>query len=101
MNSFVYSFVLLVLAVSASAFAPAALSNSAASTTELAIKRGSSVRVKRKESYWYNQIGSVAATDKPGSVRYPVTVRFTSVNYAGINTNNFAHDELIEIEDDK
>ena len=42
--------------------------------------------------------GTVAAADKPGSVRYPVTVRFDLVNYAGVNTNNYAHDELEEVE---
>jgi len=56
------------------------------------------VRIKRKESYWYNQIGSVAAADKPGKIRYPITVRFTAVNYAGINTNNFNYDEVEEVE---
>ncbi|VEU44312.1 unnamed protein product [Pseudo-nitzschia multistriata] len=91
---------LLLLAVSAMGFAPASLSNSAMSTTALAdIKRGSTVRIKRKESYWFNQCGNVAATDKPGSARYPVTVRFDSVNYAGVNTNNFAHEELEVVED--
>ena len=50
------------------------------------------------ESYWYNMKGTVAAADKPGAVRYPVTVRFDLVNYAGVNTNNYAHDELEEVE---
>ena len=60
------------------------------------INRNSKVRILRKESYWFNQIGTVAAVDKSG-IRYPVVVRFESVNYAGTNTNNFALDELREI----
>jgi photosystem I subunit 4 len=62
-----------------------------------AIKRGSIIKIKRKESYWYNKNGSVASADKPGSFRYPVTVRFDSVNYAGVNTNAFNYDELDEV----
>ena len=60
------------------------------------IDRGSTVRILRKESYWFNQTGTVATVDQSG-VRYPVVVRFESVNYSGTNTNNFAIDELIEI----
>ena len=61
------------------------------------IDRNSKVRILRKESYWFNQVGTVATVDKSG-IRYPAVVRFTSVNYAGTNTNNFALDELIEVE---
>ena len=68
----------------------------AASPTELyEINRGSTVRIKRPESYWYNQLGTVATVDQSG-IRYPVVVRFENVNYAGTNTNNFALDELEE-----
>ena len=98
MYKFIVSF-LLLLAVGTSAFAPAPLDNKSMSTTELGeIKRASKVRIKRTESYWYNQVGTVAAAGKPGSDRYPVTVRFASVNYAGINTNNYAYEELEEAE---
>lgn len=62
------------------------------------IDRNSKVRILRKESYWFNQLGTVATVDKSG-IRYPVVVRFESVNYAGTNTNNFALDELAEVED--
>jgi photosystem I subunit 4 len=62
------------------------------------INRNSKVRILRKESYWFNQLGTVAVVDKSG-IRYPVVVRFDNVNYAGTNTNNFALDELVEVED--
>jgi len=64
------------------------------------IDRNSKVRILRKESYWFNQVGTVAAVDKSG-IRYPAVVRFENVNYAGTNTNNFALDELIAIETTK
>lgn len=60
------------------------------------IQKGAQVKILRKESYWYNKIGSVVIVDQSG-IRYPVVVRFESVNYSGMNTNNFALDELIEI----
>lgn len=74
------------------------------------VQKGQKVRILRKESYWYNQIGVVAAIDKSktkesgegdenGSIiRYPILVRFDKVNYSGTNSSSFSAAELVVIQ---
>ena len=62
------------------------------------VQKGSKVRILRKESYWYNQIGVVVSVEKSNVIRYPAVVRFESVNYSGTNTNNFSLAELVVVE---
>ncbi|KAJ8749145.1 hypothetical protein K2173_013752 [Erythroxylum novogranatense] len=60
-------------------------------------KRGTKVKILRRESYWFNGIGSVVAVDQDPKTRYPVVVRFDKVNYANVSTNNYALDEIEEV----
>ncbi|KAK1420585.1 hypothetical protein QVD17_22296 [Tagetes erecta] len=60
-------------------------------------KRGSKVRILRKESYWFKGVGSVVTVDQDPKTRYPVVVRFNKVNYANVSTNNYALDEIEEV----
>ena len=61
------------------------------------VQKGSKVRILRKESYWFNKVGVVVSVEKSTAIRYPVVVRFESVNYSGTNTNNFSLSELADL----
>jgi photosystem I subunit IV len=56
------------------------------------VKKGDLVKVKRKESYWYQGIGTVIKVDS--GIKYPVLVRFEKETYSGVNTNSFAENEV-------
>ena len=56
------------------------------------VKKGDKVKILRKESYWYQDVGSVVKVDK--DINYPVLVRFGKQTYSGVNSNNFAENEL-------
>lgn len=61
------------------------------------VEKGSKVRILRKESYWFNKVGTVISVEKSPVIRYPAVVRFESVNYSGTNTNNFSLSELADL----
>ena len=62
------------------------------------VQKGSKVKILRKESYWFNKTGTVVSVEKSAVIRYPVVVRFESVNYSGTNTNNFSITELVTLD---
>jgi photosystem I subunit 4 len=64
------------------------------------IIKGVKVRVLRKESYWFNKTGVVISVEKSAAIRYPIVVRFDTVNYNGINTNNFSLEELANLSEE-
>nr|YP_009391927.1 photosystem I reaction center subunit IV [Acrosorium ciliolatum]ARW60071.1 photosystem I reaction center subunit IV [Acrosorium ciliolatum] len=59
------------------------------------VNKGSKVKILRKESYWYKDIGTVVRVDK--DIKYPVLVRFKKTTYSGVNSNNFAETEILAL----
>lgn len=59
------------------------------------ITKGSKVKVLRKESYWYQDTGTVFKVEE--NIKYPIAVRFNSYSYNSVNINNFSENELVLI----
>uniref|UniRef100_A0A7S4QUM5 Photosystem I reaction center subunit IV n=2 Tax=Alexandrium monilatum TaxID=311494 RepID=A0A7S4QUM5_9DINO len=62
-------------------------------------KKGSTVKILRPESYWFQLRGTVVNVNQKPEVKYPVTVKFDAVNYANVNTNGFALWEVEELKE--
>ena len=73
------------------------------------IVRGQTFTVLKKESYWYQEQGTVVAIDESldlnssnlpineSKIIYGVTLRFEKVNYNGVNTANFHQSEFKQL----
>lgn len=59
------------------------------------ISKGSKVKVLRKESYWYQDVGTVFKVEE--NIKYAIAVRFTRQSYNGVNINNFNESELVVV----
>lgn len=59
------------------------------------INKGSKVKVLRKESYWYQDVGTVFKVEN--NIKYAIAVRFTRQSYNGVNINNFNESELVVV----
>nr|YP_009397097.1 photosystem I reaction center subunit IV [Spyridia filamentosa]ARW66283.1 photosystem I reaction center subunit IV [Spyridia filamentosa] len=59
------------------------------------LSKGSVVKVLRKESYWYQDIGTVVKVEQ--NIKYAVLVRFSKESYTGVNSTNFSIEELTEV----
>nr|ARW69399.1 photosystem I reaction center subunit IV [Polysiphonia sp.] len=59
------------------------------------LEKGEKVKVLRRESFWYQDTGTIVKVDK--GIKYPVLVRFVKSTYSGVNTNSFAESELCAI----
>nr|YP_010728914.1 photosystem I subunit IV [Lithothamnion corallioides]WEA77017.1 photosystem I subunit IV [Lithothamnion corallioides] len=60
------------------------------------LTKNAKVKVLRKESYWYQDIGTISKVEK-SDIRYPISVRFTKESYNGVTTSNFNQSELMLI----
>lgn len=58
------------------------------------LKKGDQVKILRKESYWYQEVGTIVKVEK--DIKYPILVRFTKNTYSGVSSNNFAESELVQ-----
>lgn len=59
------------------------------------IKKGSKVKILRKESYWYQDVGTVFKIEE--KIKYPIAVRFVRQSYNGVTINNFSENEVIAV----
>ena len=59
------------------------------------IKKDSKVKILRKESYWYQDIGTVFKVE--AKIKYPIAVRFTRQSYNGVTINNFSENEVVAV----
>ena len=59
------------------------------------IKKGSKVKILRKESYWYQDIGTVSKVEE--NIKYSITVKFSRQSYNGVTINNFSENEVTVI----
>ncbi|KAI3682627.1 hypothetical protein L1987_82731 [Smallanthus sonchifolius] len=87
----------LVVNVAEEAAAPPAAEEDKSKPPPIGPKRGTKVRILRKESYCCNSVGSVVTVDQDPNARYPVVVRFNKLNYANVSTNNYVLDEIEEV----
>jgi len=55
--------------------------------------KGKKVKILRKESYWYNEIGTIVKVEQ--GIKYGILVRFTKSSYSNVTTNNFGEHELV------
>ena len=46
---------------------------------------------------WLTHLGTTTKKRTQTGTKYPVTVRFEKVNYAGVSTNNYGLDEVEEV----
>jgi photosystem I subunit IV len=59
------------------------------------VKKGNVVKIIRRESYWYQDTGTVIKVEN--GIKYPVLVRFEKETYSGVNSNSFSEDEVIVV----